>query len=284
MSNNIASTSTSAPTAGLSTVEINEWSRNRVKEFLQERRAELDLEDEDINIIYNQRVRGDIFLKLTEVTLERWGIPGGPAIAITELVKQVKGAGILKSNTGLVSVFVDNSNLFIEGKNSFYLNQLHIDHGHLLSTILKRQQMGSNPIIVGSRPLPNDSLWKQIRNQGYDVVVYNRNIENKEKKVDMALGVSIMNVIWFNNPGVLILIAGDGDYEPVINEALKHKWKVEIWFWSSAAQHLHDLDIQEQVIMAHIGHKSVQGIRIYKKVNKEQQLNTVNALINITDR
>ncbi|CAG8650293.1 9413_t:CDS:2, partial [Acaulospora colombiana] len=212
------------------------------------------MEDGDIEILYNQRVKGSNFFDFTATDFERWGIPGGPAKEIEKLINKIQGAqpvaaGTSKSNTGLVSVFADNSNLFIEGKytigqiekagtfdqqrNSFYLNQLHIDHGRLLSTILKGRQMGSNPIIVGSRPPPNDSLWKQIRNQGYDVVVYDRNIENKEKKVDMALGVSAMNVIWSNDLGVLVLIAGDGDYEPVINEALKRKWKVEIWFWSS---------------------------------------------------
>ena len=53
MSDNVASTSTStsAPTASLPTVEeINGWNRDRVKGFLQERRADLDLEGEDIDI------------------------------------------------------------------------------------------------------------------------------------------------------------------------------------------------------------------------------------------
>ncbi|CAI2189725.1 16629_t:CDS:1, partial [Funneliformis geosporum] len=60
--------------------------------------------------------------------------------------------------------------------------------------------MGSNPIIVGSRPPPNDSLWDRIESQGYDVVVFDRNIENKEKKVDMELGASAMDVIWTRDP------------------------------------------------------------------------------------
>ncbi|CAG8818804.1 20860_t:CDS:2, partial [Gigaspora rosea] len=46
-------------------------------------------------------------------------------------------AKVPKATTGLVSVFVDNSNLFIEGKYT-------IDR--------------SNPVIVGSHPPPNDSL------------------------------------------------------------------------------------------------------------------------------
>ncbi|CAB5362035.1 unnamed protein product [Rhizophagus irregularis] len=57
-----ASTSISAPTASLPTVEeINEWTRDRVKEFLQEK------------------------------NFERWGIPGAPAKKLERLLKQIKG-------------------------------------------------------------------------------------------------------------------------------------------------------------------------------------------------
>ncbi|CAG8849660.1 35169_t:CDS:1, partial [Racocetra persica] len=43
-------------------------------------------------------------------------------------------------------------------------------------------------------------------------------------------------------------------------------------------------DILEQAIMQLKGHKSVQGICAYKQVNEDQQLHTINTLINITDR
>ncbi|CAG8573142.1 7830_t:CDS:2 [Ambispora gerdemannii] len=141
-----------------------------------------------------------------------------------------------KSNTGLVYVFVDNSNLFIEGKytvgrieradifdyqrNSYQLNQLYIDHGR------------SDPVIVGSRPPPNDSLWDRMKNQGFSVTVYDR-VANKEKKVDMEVGNSIVDSIYINDPGVILLIAGDGDYYPSLTRALDRNWKIEVWFWSS---------------------------------------------------
>jgi len=107
---------------------------------------------------------------------------------------------------------VDNSNLFVEGKytvgrieragkfdyrrNSYQLNQLYVDHGRLLSTVVKGRRIGSNLVIVGSRPPPNDSLWDWIRNQGY--------YANKEKKVDMELGASMLDIIHFMDPGVII--------------------------------------------------------------------------------
>ncbi|POG62726.1 hypothetical protein GLOIN_2v1846294 [Rhizophagus irregularis DAOM 181602=DAOM 197198] len=51
----------------------------------------------------------------------------------------------------------------------------------------------------------------------------------------------------------------------------------------TATQVLQDEEIPEQAIMQLTGHKSVQGVRAYKKINEEQQLNTLKTLINITD-
>ncbi|CAG8538951.1 26130_t:CDS:2 [Gigaspora margarita] len=51
----------------------------------------------------------------------------------------------------------------------------------------------------------------------------------------------------------------------------------------TAAQCLQDHDIPEQAIMEPTGHKSVQGIRAYKQVNKDQQLHTLNTLISLTE-
>ncbi|CAG8518299.1 14139_t:CDS:2, partial [Acaulospora colombiana] len=83
-----------------------------------------------------------------------------------------------------------------------------IDHGRLLNTIQCGRKLGSAPLLVGSRPPPNDSLWTRIRDQA--------------TKIIMA-----------NDPGVLVLIAGDRDYRPLVKLALQHNWLVETWFWSS---------------------------------------------------
>ncbi|PKK58231.1 hypothetical protein RhiirC2_796643 [Rhizophagus irregularis] len=96
MSNNIANTSisTSASIASLPMVEeINGWNQDGVKEFLQERRAELDLdlEGEDIDKIYNQKVlKGSFFLKLTREDLLSINIPLGTAKEILKLISKIK--------------------------------------------------------------------------------------------------------------------------------------------------------------------------------------------------
>lgn len=150
-------------------------------------------------------------------------------------------------------VFIDNSNLFIRGKAAVafledcgsindkgtekMLQELKIDYGQLLKELLDDRALGGNPLLVGSRPPYSDSLWGIIRKHGFDVDVKERsNIDNKEKAVDMAVGAAIMETVCDNDPGVLVLVLGDGDYEPVIARALKRNWDVEVCFWSSGME------------------------------------------------
>ncbi|CAG8568996.1 19680_t:CDS:2 [Gigaspora margarita] len=199
------------------------------------------LDDEDRAILRKENINGSSFLDMTEDDFRSMKF----ATQFAKLVIDLKKSNTPKSNSGLVFVFVDNSNLFIEGKytvgrfekagsfdyqrNSYQLNQLYVDHGRLLSTVLKERRMGSNPVIVGSRPPPNDSLWDQIRKRGFHAIVYDR-IANRDK---LELGASIIDVIYSKDPGTILLVAGDDYYSPVLTRALDHNWKVETWFWSS---------------------------------------------------
>ncbi|CAG8500816.1 7102_t:CDS:2, partial [Paraglomus occultum] len=70
---------------------VKAWSREDVKAFLQNNKTELDLEDGDIEILYNQRVKGSNFFDFTVTDFERWGIPGGPAKEIEKLVNKIQG-------------------------------------------------------------------------------------------------------------------------------------------------------------------------------------------------
>jgi len=108
---------------------------------------------------------------------------------------------------------------------------LIIDYGRLLQTIQGKRRLGAHPILVGSCPPPmDDSLWVRIREDGFKVILYNRNIENKEKKVDTTIALHMCEAIFTKEPAILALIAGDGDYYPQVEEALKKGWTVEIWF------------------------------------------------------
>ncbi|CAG8551634.1 2792_t:CDS:2 [Diversispora eburnea] len=162
-------------------------------------------------------------------------------------IEHVLPHALIEKNTEFVHVFIDNSNIFIEGKYSIAesehlgtydiirrkrcLNNFHIDYGQLLVTILNGRKLGGTPIIFGSHPLPNDTLWRRAREQGYTVQVYERNSRNQEKIVDIALAYAMSEAILTKDPGTLVLVSGDGNYLPVINSAIKHKWMVETWFW-----------------------------------------------------
>ena len=146
----------------------------------------------------------------------------------------------VSSPDNFIYVFIDNFNLFIEGlkivsrfenvnvcdnKKSNFLN-FYIDYGRVVMTALHGRKLGSI-YVVGSVLSPNDTLWAQARSNGCEVKTYKRNASNKEKKVDTKLVCSAMRFILTKNLSTLLLIAGDGDYVPLVEEAIKENWKVE---------------------------------------------------------
>jgi uncharacterized LabA/DUF88 family protein len=147
-------------------------------------------------------------------------------------------------------VFVDNSNVWIQGKviagkkatpplpsNALY----RIDYGKLLLHVLDGRLMTKEPKLYGSEPPPNDSVWNMIRSQGFDVQVFRRNVFNKEKGVDMKMGLDIQRLIFTERqPGTVAIVAGDADFIPVIDELQQAGWTAEVWYWSSAARDLRD--------------------------------------------
>ena len=92
------------------------------------------------------------------------------------------------------------------------------------------------PVLYGSRPPAEDSVWNRIRDDGFDVKVFDRNIRDKEKGVDMEMGMDIAELLHGVTPPRLIAIAaGDADYVPAVERAKRNGWPVEVWFWSNAA-------------------------------------------------
>ena len=88
-------------TAILPLVDVvkKEWKKDNVITFLQREDLNLDLDDEDIEIIRSKKIGGKAFLSLTKEELESYGLQPGPAIAIAELVKEIKGEqGVLQDS------------------------------------------------------------------------------------------------------------------------------------------------------------------------------------------
>ena len=149
-------------------------------------------------------------------------------------------------------IFIDNSNVFIQAKKTVaeledagtwdeqhsvrQLNNCRVDYGCLVRTLLRDRQLGASPVLIGSRPPANDTLWDSMRKQGIDVTVYDRNAANKEKCVDTTIVMSATKTLYTQEPGVIVLVAGDGDYEPLITGITAERskgWSVEVHFWKS---------------------------------------------------
>ncbi|CAG8675318.1 11082_t:CDS:1, partial [Paraglomus brasilianum] len=59
--------------------EVSRWKRAQVLTFLRSKKDELDLDDEDIDIVQNNKVAGLAFLELTADKLMQDGLKRGPA-------------------------------------------------------------------------------------------------------------------------------------------------------------------------------------------------------------
>lgn len=98
--------------------------------------------------------------------------------------------------------------------------------------------------LVGSRPPQNDSLWEAARLGGFEVIVEDRNVQNREKKIDTGIVTQIMadsyECITDKNMDEMILVAGDKDYVPAVNHISKRGIRVVVYFWDHAAVELKD--------------------------------------------
>lgn len=147
-----------------------------------------------------------------------------------------------------VFIFVDNSNLWIEGKkfsgkqqNPPVKSNYHyrIEYGKLLGHVLGERELGDVPKLYGSEPPPNDSVWNMIRSKGFDVNVFKRNVFGKEKGVDMKMGIDITElVLTAPSSATIAIVAGDADFVPVVEKAREKRWATEVWYWSNAANEL----------------------------------------------
>jgi len=157
-------------------------------------------------------------------------------------------------------VYVDNSNVWIEGRrvaavendlafdiadaieNKIFDTKWKYDFGKLLELVGGKRNGLKKAYLFGSRPPQNDSLWEAARQGGFDVIVEDRNAQNREKKIDTGIAVRMMEDsyerIADKNVDEMILVAGDKDYIPVISSISRRGIHVVVYFWEHAANEL----------------------------------------------
>jgi uncharacterized LabA/DUF88 family protein len=98
-------------------------------------------------------------------------------------------------------------------------------------------------VLFGSRPPENDSLWSIARSRGFEVIVHDRNLSNRQKKVDTSIAAEMMADAYDHvKPGVdeITLVAADSDYVPIVEKLTARGIKVTVVFWDQVSRELKD--------------------------------------------
>jgi len=175
-------------------------------------------------------------------------------------------------------VYIDNSNVWIEGKrvaaveqdlafdiwdalqNNIQVATWKYDFGKLLELVGGLKNGLQKAVLFGSRPPQNDSLWAAAEHSGFEVVVENRNSQNQEKKIDTGIAAAMMDDAIYavmNNKIAeteLVLVAGDGDYVPVITRLIARGFKVTVCFWEHASRELKETASEFVPLNPHVNH------------------------------
>ncbi len=124
-------------------------------------------------------------------------------------------------------ILVDNSNLFIEGRKFSAARKgiviptpegklpqdpsWRLDFSGLLAALADGRKI-CQAFLVGSRPPPNDNVWKMAEQSGFKVKTHERDRNNKEKAVDAELVAQGTRIICTTPaPAVLVIASGDRD-------------------------------------------------------------------------
>lgn len=173
-------------------------------------------------------------------------------------------------------LYVDNSNVWIEGMHVravaeglapdiWTAQQQRItvpwkmDFGRLFEFAAgtDRSQIG-RAVLYGSRPPPNDSLWRSAERKGFEVVVHDRRF-GREKKVDINIATDIMaDSFQRMQPGdEVTLVSGDSDFVPTIENVRGRGFDVHLVFWDHSSQELKSACSSFTSLNRYIGHLTI---------------------------
>jgi len=173
-------------------------------------------------------------------------------------------------------IYVDNSNLYIEGRRTSAvqsgmapsiisaMNNKILDNSYSMCFGKLHQFLTGGDLskikratLFGSRPPPNDGIWRHAEQAGFDLRLEDRNFSNKEKKIDTAIA-TLMTKDAFTKAkpedDLFVLVAGDSDYVPVLHELQSSGFKVEVVFWGHCARELRDKASHFVNLNEHLNH------------------------------
>ncbi|XP_019632941.1 PREDICTED: uncharacterized protein LOC109476451 [Branchiostoma belcheri] len=231
---------------------VSKWSVDEVCALIRK------ISTEEITETFkDQEIDGEALLLLDETDLQGMIPKTGPRLklkdalakSLNELSKRELDASYQKlqstTKNGGLHVFVDDSNIWIEGKKAAAQQwgllcdedpRLRIEYGNFLDLLSSKERPTSSVIetanMYGSIPPPNDSLWGKMREKGWKVDLKERNIKGKEKAVDAQLMIDAICFVEQNKEtgGTIVLTSGDKDFIPFINKVLEYPaWNIEVF-------------------------------------------------------
>lgn len=135
-----------------------------------------------------------------------------------------------------VHVFVDDQNLFWGIVNSSHGPGFRIDFGRLLSAAglsdTGQHRFVATAFIAGVIP-DDDSFWETAKSQGFTVKRgYLTTGARTRSKQDDAYLITELTATLYEQPGpsTIVLVAGDADYGPPLEHAVKKGWRTEVAF------------------------------------------------------
>jgi uncharacterized LabA/DUF88 family protein len=156
-------------------------------------------------------------------------------------------------------IYVDNSNVFIEGKrvsairkglalsvfesieNRILDNDYRLSFGKLYEFVAGTVRSDTaRAMLFGSRPPENDAIWGLAKKAGFEVVTEDRNASNKEKKIDTGIVAALTRDAYRNakKDDVFTIVSGDSDYVPAVRLLIEDGFRVEVVFWDHASREL----------------------------------------------
>lgn len=160
-------------------------------------------------------------------------------------------------------VYVDNSNIFIEGKrvkavdcglamniydamhNKILEQSYKIDFGRLHDFVAGTNQNDiKRCMLFGSRPPSTDTIWNIAKRAGFEVITEDRNVANKEKKIDTGIVAAMTKDAYTladKRSDTITLVAGDADFVPSVRMLVEDGFNVEVAFWGHASRELQEV-------------------------------------------
>jgi len=171
-------------------------------------------------------------------------------------------------------IYVDNSNLFIEAKRvsavvrglamNIYeaMNNRILDFDYSLNfgrlhefiAGTDKTQIG-RAVLFGSRPPPNDGIWAYAKKAGFELILEDRNVKNKEKKIDTGIVSAMCRDAYRKADAAndtFVLVGGDADFVPAVRQLVEDGYKVEVVFWDHCSKELRSVASKSLSLNEHL--------------------------------